>query len=68
MSILLSSLVIWDFYNMHTSEILIKKLLPVWSVCVFASIIVNVKKVLCDGNGEEIFFAIDMTQNLKPSP
>lgn len=68
MSILLSSLVIWDFYNMHTSEILIKKLLPVWSVRVFASIIVNVKKVLCDGNGEEIFFAIDMTQNLKPSP
>lgn len=53
---------------MHTSEILIKKLLPVLSVCVFASIIVNVKKVLCDGNGEEIFFAIDMTQNLKPSP
>ena len=64
MSILLSSLVGWDFYNMHTSEILIKKLLPVWSVLVFASIIVNVKKVLCDGNGEEIFFAIDMTQNL----
>ena len=34
----------------------------------FASIIVNVKKVLCDGNGDEIFFAIDMIQNLKPSP
>ena len=33
----------------------------------FASIIVNVKKVLCDGNGEEIFFAIDMTKSLAQS-
>lgn len=42
----------------------LKKLLTVQLIHVFASITIILRNTLCGGNREEIFFAIDMTQNL----